>query len=40
MLEVSFPQEFKTPIDYLDFTTKEADIISKSFWKYSSDGFV
>ncbi len=29
-------QEFKTPIDYLNYIGKETNIISKSTWKYTS----
>lgn len=31
-----FAQEFKTPVDYLNFINKEQVIISKSTWKYTS----
>jgi len=31
----SFAQDFKKPLDYLDFMAKESDIISKNTWKYT-----
>ncbi len=34
-LTSGFAQEFKTPVDYLDFMGKESDIISRSTWKYT-----
>ena len=34
-LTFSFGQEFKTPVDYLEFMGNESDIISKSTWKYT-----
>ena len=29
-------QEFKTPVEYLNFIGNEQEIISKSMWKYTS----
>ncbi|MFV8442152.1 hypothetical protein [Flavobacterium sp. LB2P44] len=29
-------QEFKTPVDYLNFIGKETDVISRTTWKYTS----
>ncbi|RYJ51894.1 hypothetical protein DR871_006510 [Flavobacterium petrolei] len=29
-------QEFKTPVDYLNYISKETDIISRTTWKYTS----
>ena len=29
-------QEFKTPVDYLNYLSKEQVIISRSTWKYTS----
>ncbi|HQE33723.1 MAG TPA: hypothetical protein PLQ70_03560 [Flavobacterium alvei] len=33
---LSNAQEFKTPVDYLNYIGKETDIISKSTWKYTT----
>ncbi|POY35518.1 hypothetical protein C3L50_15995 [Flavobacterium alvei] len=33
---LSNAQEFKTPVDYLNYIDKETDIISKSTWKYTT----
>ncbi|WP_432670873.1 hypothetical protein [Flavobacterium sp. SM2513] len=34
-LNSGFAQEFKTPLDYLEFMSKESDLISQSTWKYT-----
>jgi hypothetical protein len=34
-LTSGFAQEFKSPVDYLEFMAKESDIISRNTWKYT-----
>ncbi|MFV8362338.1 hypothetical protein ACNQGO_03015 [Flavobacterium sp. ZT3P35] len=33
---ISYAQEFKTPVDYLNYISKETEVISRTTWKYTS----